>query len=252
MSTLEEIDAKLEAIRKDPKYIALKNKQRKTPQDMEKFNAFLRQMGRLDAQRKECVAENKRNNVDATTYITAKPVWRNQPVAVAKKNQDAGKVAQNWVPENAVPLAEAHPEALKLTTFSTKNVSEPEPTPVPSTGRLMVHKLFRRKVVRTPNELKKMQERSANLKTPKGAPQHPRSKATHRIDEEPVVNIKPTTRRTAPPTVGQVDDQEEQEEQEEQEVDVNSNDEVENVSEENHDNVYEGELIDDLDDELNN
>lgn len=250
MSTLEEIDAKLEAIRKNPKYIGLKNKQRKTPQDMEKFNAFIRQMGRLDAQRKECIAKNKRNNVDPTTYITSKPVWRNQPVAVAKKNQDAGKVSQNWVPDNAVPLAEAHPEALKLTAFSNKNASEPEPepTPVPSTGRLMVHKLFRRKVVRTPNEMKKMQERAANLKTPKGAPEHPRSKATHRIDEEPVVDIKPTTRRTAPPTVAQNDEQDKQnDEQDKQNVDG-----VNDVSEENRDNMFEGELIDDLDEELNN
>jgi len=244
MSTLEEIDAKLEAIRKDPKYIALKNKQRKTPQDMEKFNAFIRQMGRLDAQRTERVAENKRNNVESAPYITAKPVWRNQPAAVAKQNQDAGKVAHNWVPENAVPLADAHPEALKLNKAA--NVVEPEPTPTgPSGGRLMVHKLFRRKVLRTPNELKKMQERSANIKTPKGAPEQPRTKATHRVNEEPeVLNLKPTTRRTAPPVVHK------------EQVDVNSDgnasDELDDVSEENHDNVYEGDLIDDLDEELDN
>lgn len=221
MSTLEEIDAKLEAIRKDPKYIALKNKQRKTAQDTEKYNALIRQMGRLEAQRKECVAENKRNNVETTPYITSKPAWRNQPVAVAKKNQDAGKVAHNWVPENAVPLAEAHPEALKL----TKSVPEPEPVVevAPSAGRLIVHRLFRRKVVRTPNEMKKMQERAAVLKTPKGAPAHPRAKAVQ--EEEPeVLNLKPTTRRTAPPVdVVHEDPLDEVDENEDEVNDVDSN-----------------------------
>jgi len=234
-STLNRINADIDAIRKDPKYIALKNKKR-TAQDTERYNAFLRQLARLETQRNEHVTNSKNSVSDEAKFLASKPVWKNQPAVVAHRNQDAGAVSRNWVPETAKPLDEAHPEVVA----KTAPVEEPVAAPSNATpARLMVHRLLKKKVVRTPGELKRFSEQT-----------HPKNKIALRATAvydaprsivERIKDDRAATRRTAPPAqaVEEIDDLvavEVEEEVEEEEEEVEEEEENENV-----------ELEDDLD-----
>lgn len=233
---LDKIAADIDEIKKNPRYITLKNKKR-TSQDTERYNAFLRQLARLETQRSEHVSNNKGSVPNSGTFLATKPAWKNQPSAVAHRNQEAGSVAKNWVPDTAQPLDKVHPEIVpKTAPVEEAPIRSSNTTP----ARLMVQRLLKKKVVRTPTELKRFSE-----ETPQKNKTALRAAAVYDAPRSVVERIKDEraiTRRTAPPVRETVEENSE-EEVEENVEEVEEVEEVEDIEE--NDNI---ELEDDLDD----
>lgn len=212
---LSQIDAEIDAIRKNPSYLALKNKKR-SAQDAERFNVYLRQLQRLEAQRQERLAGHDvggdsgagKTFGDAPTFIAAKPAFRNQPAKVAHRNQTAGHVSKNWT-RNAVALMDAHPKATNTVeeNAAAENPGEHYSLPVVghkevSGGRLAVHRLLRRKN-RTPTALARFREQAQTKisQDSRGSIPTVRPREHVEIVEQ---EFRSTTRKTAPPSARKV------------------------------------------------
>lgn len=253
---LNQIEAEIDAIRKDPRYLALKNKKR-SAQDAERFNVYLRQLQRLEAQRQERLAGHDvggdsgagKTFADAPTFTTTKPAFRNQPSKVAHRNQTAGQVSRNWT-RNAVKLMDAHP---KVTNSVDEKTAEPpaEPYSLPVVGhqevgggRLAVHRLLRRKN-RTPAGMMRFNEKAQSkiAQDSRGSipTVHPREHVE--IVEQ---TFRSTTRKTAPPTTKKAPEpSDDYDEDSYDNVDANEF----NQYLEGAENGSTGEIIDDLDGE---
>lgn len=244
---LNQIDAEINAIRKDSRYLALKNKKR-SAQDAERFNVYLRQLQRLEAQRQERLAGHDvggdsgagKTAGDAPPFLAIKPVFRNQPVKVAHRNQTEGHVSKNWT-RNAVTLIDAHPKASDSATQVVEPPTEPYSLPVVGqkevSGQLAVHKLLRRKN-RTPTGMVRFNAQAQNKIAQDGRGSIPTVLPREQL-EIVEQEFRSTTRKTAPPNVKKV---------------------AQSDDEDSHDNVdadefnqylegAEGEIIDDLDGE---
>lgn len=208
-SVLNQINTEIDSIRKDPRYLALKNKKR-SAQDAERFNVYLRQLKRLEAQKQERLAGNVFNddnnrNVNEI-FVDKKPAFRNQPTKVAHRNQTEGHVSKNWT-RNAIALMDAHP---KLNEAKEEKVKEPkEPTEVYSLpvvghkevdgGHLFVHRLLRRKK-RTPTGMVRFNEQAQTKIAKEGRGNIPSVLPREHV-EIVEQEFRSTTRKTAPPSV---------------------------------------------------
>jgi hypothetical protein len=181
------MSAEILAIQNDPAYIRLKNKVR-SKQEQDKFNLYLRRLEKLETSnisRRAPIAQ-KPGGLSAT-----KPAWKNQPKTVAHRNQTDGHIQKNWV-KDAVPLAVAHPERAAVvvepvTPSDVATVAAVEPL-VPGGGLVVPDN---KKVRRTPTELKRFEEKSAETKvrTVPIVSTQPRARITAR--QEPVRKVAP-------------------------------------------------------------
>jgi hypothetical protein len=104
-ANLDKVETKIDEIRFDPKYLHLKNKKR-SEFDTNRYTKYTRQLTRLEVQKKNIIKQmrtaglkpNKRES-EPSTRVESKPAWRNQHQKVARRNQDDGKIARNWVRE---------------------------------------------------------------------------------------------------------------------------------------------------------
>jgi hypothetical protein len=205
---LDHINAEIDAIRKDPRYLALKNKKR-SAQDAERFNVYLRQLQRLEAQRQERLAGHDvggdsgagKNFGDAPTFMSVKPAFRNQPAKIAYRNQTEGHVTKNWT-RNAVALMASHPKTDDVQDQPVEEPTEIYSLPVvghteASGGRLAVHRLLRRKK-RTPAEMERFKERAREklVQDSRGSIPSVLPREHVEIVEQ---EFRSTTRKTAPP-----------------------------------------------------
>jgi len=188
----EQIDAELLAIRSNPRFIALKNKNR-TPQDNDKFNIYLRREAKLESQKLELRAKKTDyTGTNTPTYVGAKPVWRNQPKVIASRNQDQGKVSRNWV-RHPVTLDEIVPKP--ISTAQPANVKTETPNTAPP---VVDEKTYVRKPKRTPTELKKFEETTDRKKDVIQRVVKPRVVPRKSVKK---VRARPVTRKTAPPVI---------------------------------------------------
>lgn len=183
-SRLNKILSEIEALSKDPKYLKLKNKKR-SAQDTQRYNIYLRQLSRLEKQRRELekkLADEPAKKKQNDTYIKTKPAWRNQRQTVAHRNQTDADISRNWVrdPQRAEIAQEMHPAVRRAVVKDEPTVPE---TPLPTTPtRVSVNTNpgFRKPVKRTPREMLRFKE--AAIKKYNTKPVQPRARPRHRMN----------------------------------------------------------------------
>ena len=204
---LDNVEAEIEKIRSDPKYLTLKNRNR-SQFDKDRFTKYTRRLKSLNVQRQELEkalqsdkSKSSPSERAGVTYVKRKPAWRNQRETVARNNQDRN-VARNWVrdPDTGPDTSNVHPAIANASKNPEEEISQETMNMNRSHGpgtafvdTFLLGKgdyekrMSRKPVNRTPRELKEM-EKAAALKAAKGA-KMPKGQSRVRASTVPVSQI---------------------------------------------------------------
>jgi hypothetical protein len=170
---LDKIEADIDQIRLDPKYLQLKNRKR-SQHDTIRYNKYTRQLNRLIVQKKAIIKKMRdagvkpqKHEQEPGKYMESKPAWRNQTNKVAHRNQDDGKISRNWVRErkenkevatefpakrNAIESAKPDPDSVTINYKKTSN------TPARLFVKRMLKQKYHKPVVRNASQMARFKE----------------------------------------------------------------------------------------------